>query len=207
MNIDVVYIKKAIKDIENLNRDLGRLDRRATPDIVGFYGELLVWKELKTRFGWQGYKIELGQGQSRADIVMRKKERKINVEIKTSRLKKEWHGEGYGFALNMKKCKRHDGLIFDHPKKGEINGCFCYFDYLVAVLLSDDFKKKEFYIFPRTFVEKNEKLLRNQDKRFSSATHRMVFLRNPSDSNLITDFDRDLAKNESKYRDKWLTIK
>ena len=68
MPVAVNDIKRAIKDIEGLNRDLIRLGRRATPDIVGFYGELLVWKELKSRFGWQGYKIELGQGQTRAGI-------------------------------------------------------------------------------------------------------------------------------------------
>jgi hypothetical protein len=207
MTVKVDDIKRAIRDIEQLNRDLARLGRRATPDIVGFYGELLVWKELKSRFGWQGYAIDLGQGQSRADIVMVKNKKRINVEVKTSRRKKEWHGEGYGFALNIKKCEEHEGISFQHPKRGMVNGSFCYFDFLIGVLLSDDLKEKEFYIFPRSFIEKNEKTLRNTDKRFSSATHRMVFLGDPSESKLITKFDRAFVKNKAKFKDEWSVIK
>lgn len=207
MTIKVDDIKRALRDIEQLNRDLVRLGRRATPDIVGFYGELLVWKELKIHFGWQGYTIDLGQGQSRADIVMVKNKKRINIEIKTSRLKKEWHGEGYGFALNIKKCKEHKDVSLEHPKRGRVDGSFCYFDFLIGVLLSDDLKEKEFYIFPRSFIEKNEKILRNTDKRFSSATHRMVFLGEPSQSKLITKFDRDFVKNKINYKDKWSAIK
>lgn len=207
MTTKVDDIKRAIRDIEQLNRDLARLGRRATPDIVGFYGELLVWKELKSRFGWQGYSIDLGQGQTRADVVMIKNKKRINIEIKTSRLKKEWHGEGYGFALNIKKCELHKHVSFEHPKRGRVDGSFCYFDFLIGVLLSDDLKTSEFYIFPRSFIEKNEKVLRNTDKRFSSATHRMVFLGTPSDSKLITRFDRAFIKNKTKFRDNWAAVK
>lgn len=207
MTIKVGDIKRAIRDVERLNRDLLRLGRRATPDIVGFYGELLVWKELKSRFGWQGYAINLGQGQSRADIVMIKNKKRINIEVKTSRRKKEWHGEGYGFALNIKKGKKLDGIIFRHPTRGKVSGSFHYFDFLIGVLLSDDLKEKELYIFPRAFIEKNEKILRNTDKRFSSATHRIVFLGEPSQSKLITKFDRAFVKNKINYKDKWSAIK
>jgi hypothetical protein len=207
MTVKVDDIKRAIRDIEQLNRDLARLGRRATPDIVGFYGELLVWKELKSRFGWQGYAIDLGQGQSRADIVMVKNKKRINVEVKTSRRKKEWHGEGYGFALNIKKGKKRGGISFRHPTRGRVNGSFHYFDFLIGVLLSDDLKEKEFYIFPRSFIEKNEEILRNTDKHFSSATHRMVFLGEPSESKLITKFDRAFVKNKAKFKDEWSVIK
>jgi hypothetical protein len=207
MKVEVNDIKRAIKDIEGLNRDLVRLGRRATPDIVGFYGELLVWKELKSRFGWQAYKIELGQGQSRADIVMVKNDKKIRIEVKTSRLKKEWHGEGYGFALNIKKGDGGSAIAFRHPTRGRVNGSFGYFDFLIGVLLSDDLKEREFYIFPRSFIEKNEELLRNTDKHFSSATHRMVFLGTPSGSKLITKFDRAFIKNKAKFKDGWSVIK
>ena len=93
-NVKVKDIKRAIVDIEKLNLDLQRLDRRATPDNVGFYGELLVWKELKSRFGWQGYKIDLGNGQIQADIVMEKGGKKLKIEVKTSRLKNEWYTGG-----------------------------------------------------------------------------------------------------------------
>jgi hypothetical protein len=205
--VRVKDLKRAIRDIEQLNCDLIRLGRRATPDIVGFYGELLVWKVLKSHFGWQGYKIDLGQGQTRSDIEMVKNKKKINIEVKTSRLKKEWHGEGYGFALNIKKCKVHKHVTLIHPKRGSVNGSFCYFDFLIGVLLSDDLKEKEFYIIPRSFIEKNEAVLRNTDKRFSSATHRMVFLGTPSGSKLITRFDRAFVKRKANYKDKWSTIK
>ena len=198
--INVEYIKRAIQDIKKLDFDLRYLGKRATPDIVGFYGELLVWKELKSRFGWQGYKISIGQGQTRADIKMEKKGTPLNIEVKTSRLKKEWFGEGYGLAINIKRCKSHKGIIFEHPRKGKIEGDFCYFDYLIAVLLSDDLKKKEFYIFPKSFFIDNEKELRNRNKRFSSATHRLVFIKNENQSEEITEFDRNLAKNRNKYK-------
>jgi hypothetical protein len=207
MTVKVGDIKRAIRDIERLNDDLTRLGRRATPDIVGFYGELLVWKELKSRLGWQRYVIDLGQGQSKADIVIVKNKKKINIEVKTSRRKKEWHGEGYGFALNIKKGDGGSAIEFRHPKRGKVNGSFGYFDFLIGVLLSDDLKEKEFYIFPRSFIERNEEILRNTDKRFSSATHRMVFLGTPSKSTLITKFDRTFVKRKDKFKDGWSAIK
>lgn len=99
--VNVKYITRAIIDIEKLDSDLRCLGKRATPDIVGFYGELLVWKKLKSLFGRQGYKIKLGQGMSRADVVMEKNGKHLNIEIKTSRLKQEWFGEGHGFAIKI----------------------------------------------------------------------------------------------------------
>ena len=207
MSIKVNDIERAIKDIENLNRDLMRLNRRATPDIVGFYGELLVWKELKSRFERWGYSVDLGQGQSRADLVMIKNGRKVNIEVKTSRRKKEWHGEGYGFALNIKKGRNGEKIVLRHSKRGRVNGSFGYFDFLIGVLLSDDLKKKEFYIFPRAFIEKNEKVMRNTDARFSSATHRLVFLGEPSISKLITNFDRAFVKGKAEFKNGWAGMK
>lgn len=215
MKINGDDIKRAIRDITQLNRDLARLDRPATPDIVGFYGELLVWKELKDRFEKVGYTVDLGKGQSRADIVMVKDGKpNINIEVKTSRFKTEWHGKGYGFALNIKKCGRHKEIgkhkeiTVVHKNRGKVEGSFGYFDYLIGVLiLSDDLKKKEFYIFPRSFIEKNEKSLKNRDGRFSSATHRIVFLEEISGSKLITDFDRMFVKNKFSFKDKWSMIK
>lgn len=203
--INIKDIKRVIQDIEKIDFDLRYLGKRATPDIVGFYGELLVWKELKSHFGWQGYKIGIGEGQTRADIKMEKNGVVFNIEVKTSRLKKEWYGEGYGFALNIKKCKSHKGIIFNHPKKGKVEGDFCYFDYLIAVLLSADLKKKEFCIFPRSFFDANEKKLRNKNKRFSSATHRLVFIEKDNQSKESTTFDRKLARNKNKYKN-WNTI-
>ena len=200
-------IKRAIKDIQKLDLDLRNLGTRATPDIVGFYGELLAWKELKSKFGWRGYDIEFGSGQSKADIVLTKNGQRINIEVKTSRLKHEWYGEGYGYALNIKKCKNHLGEKFKHPKKGMISGDFCYFDYLVAVLMSDDLLSYQFYVFPRNFILKHERELRNRNERFSSASHRMIFIEKTSDTNEITNLDKLFIREKKKYRNAWHLIK
>ena len=129
-------IDKIIDDIEILEKDLRVISMKVSPDIVGFFGEVLVWRELKKHL--PDYEVEFGSGQSKADIVLWKDKKRINVEVKTSRLKEEWHGLGYGYALNIKKCKKHPDAFYDHPKRSRVQGDFCYFDYLVAVLLSDD---------------------------------------------------------------------
>ena len=147
-------ISKIIGDIEMLEKDLRVIGMKSTPDIVGFYGELLVWRELKKRFS--NYEVAFGSGQSKADIIFKKDGKKVNIEVKTSRLKEEWHGLGYGYALNIKKCKKHPKAFYNHPKRGRVQGDFCYFDYLVAVFLSDDLREKRFYIFPRELVVKHE---------------------------------------------------
>ena len=200
-------IKRAIKDIQKLDLDLRKLGTRATPDIVGFYGELLAWKELKSKFGWRGYNIGFGSGQSKADIALEKSKRKINIEVKTSRLKKEQPGMVYGFAINIKKCKLHPKKIYVHPKKGKIKGDFCYFDYLLIITLSDNLKKQRFYVFPRKFLEANEKLLRNKSKHFSSGSHRIIFVEKLKDAEEITSFDKRLTKNKKKYQNAWHLIK
>lgn len=198
--IKTAYVTKAIKDIERLELSLRGIGMRSTPDIVGFYGELLALRKLKELFEPKGYAVSLGSGQTRADMVLRKGATKINVEIKTSRLKQEWHGLGYGYALNIKKCKTHQ-VFYDHPKRGKIEGDFCYFDFLVAVLLSEDLQKKEFYIFPRSLIEKQEKHLRNTNPRFSSASHRMIFLGDASTSKEISPFDRRLVSDRKSFTD------
>lgn len=200
-------IKRVIKDIQKLDLDLRKLGTRSTPDIVGFYGEFLVWKELKSKFGWRGYDIEFGSGQSKADIVLKKNGRKINVEVKTSRLKNEWYGEGYGFALNIKKCKIHPNENFSHPKKGTMRGDFCYFDYLVAVLMADNLKDHKFYIFERDFIFKHRDELRNNNQRFSSASHRIIFIDKKKESAEITEFDELLAKQKRAFENAWNLIK
>ena len=178
MKIKVDDIKRAIKDIEKLERDLQKLSMRSTPDIVGFYGELLVWKQLKSKFGGQGYTVSFGSGQSRADIVLAKRNTRINIEVKTSRFKDEWYGSGYGAALNIKKCKKkeHWKRFLDHPKRGKVYGDFCYFDYLIFVKLNDDLTNPKLYIFSQDYLYRHEKNLRNTNKRFSSATHRIIFI-------------------------------
>ncbi len=209
MNIKVVDITRAIKDIEKLELDLHKIGMRSTPDIVGFYGELLVWKELKSKFDWQGYKIGLGSGQSRADILLTKNNKRINIEVKTSRLKNEWYGSGYGVALNIKKCKNqeHQKRHLIHPKKGEVFGDFCYFDYLVFVKIGDNLNDPKFYIFSQDYLYKNEESLRNFNKRFSSATHRIIFIQKKKYTQEITKLDLIHTKNSKKFQNKWSLIK
>lgn len=194
-------IDKIINDIEILEKDLRVIGMRVSPDIVGFYGEVLVWRELKKHL--LDYEVDFGSGQSKADIVLWKDKKRINIEVKTSRLKEEWHGLGYGYALNVKKCRKHLDAFYDHPKRNRIQGDFCYFDYLVAVLLSDDLKEKHFYIFPRDLIIEHEADLRNKNTRFSSATHRMVFLGKTKETDEITAFDRYLGEHRNEFENNW----
>jgi len=200
-------IEKVIKDILILKKDLQRIGHKVTPDIAGFYGELLAWKKLRKVFRGNEYTIRFGSGQSKADIVLWKKSNKINIEVKTSRLKEEWYGTGYGFAINIKKCKLHPSRSVQHPRRGKINGDFCYFDYLLAVTLPDDLLKPRFYVFPRRFFEKNEPSLRNKNKRFSSTTHRMIFVMRPKETNEVTKFDKKLVKGKDAFESAWNLIK
>lgn len=204
MKIKVSDIKRAIKDIQKLNVDLRRLGMRSTPDIVGFYGELLVWKELKSRFGWRGYNVEFGSGQSKADIILIKNNKKINVEVKTSRLKEEGYGYWFGAALNIKKCRKqgHEKRFYSHSKKGKVFGDFCYFDYLVFVAIDRSFLNPKFYIIPRSFIERYEKSLRNTHERFSSATHRIILSDNGRMPNLPIAQKKLIRKTE-RFQNLW----
>lgn len=191
-------IQKVIKDILILRDDVEKIGHRVSPDIAGFYGELVVWEKLKHVFGPKDYEIKFGSGQSKADIVLIKDAQRINIEVKTSRLKSEWFGVGYGFAINIKKCKLHKRNII-HPKRGKVVGDFCYFDYLIAVLLSEDLRKYKLYMMPRSFFEKHEALLRNKNKRFSSATHRLIFPKKLNKTDEVTSFDKLFVKTKDKF--------
>ncbi|KKU52426.1 MAG: hypothetical protein A3A28_01025 [Candidatus Sungbacteria bacterium RIFCSPLOWO2_01_FULL_47_32] len=202
-------IEKVLKDILVLRDDVKNLNHKVTPGLTGFYGELLAWKQLRTFFGKrkQGYNVAFGVGASKADIVLHKGNRKVNIEVKTSRLKKEQPGMVYGFAINIKKCKLHPNASYIHPKKGKIKGDFHYFDYLLIVTLSEDLNNPKFYILPRTFLEKNEHSIRNRSKRFSSGSHRVIFIEKEKDPEEITRFDRNLTRNKKKYQNAWHLIK
>lgn len=208
MSVKVGDIKRAIKDIEKLEKDLQKLDMHVTPDVVGFYGELLVWKKLKSEFGWQGCTINLGSGQSRADIVLTKGGSRINIEVKTSRRKNEWYGSGYGAALNIKKCKvkEHKKRFLIHPKKGKVYGDFCYFDYLVFIKLNKDLTHPRFYIFSQDYLYRNEANLRNTNERFSSATHRIIFIEEKKKTPEINRLDLFYTKNHTNFLNKWKKI-
>lgn len=195
-----------LRDIAKLKTDLSRADMKLPPGLAGMYGEVLVWKELERIFKRKGFKVEFGSGSSKADIVLIKGKRKINIEIKTSRLKQESPGILYGFAINIKKCKSHPEKIFVHPTRGKIRGDFCYFHFIVAVSLLNNLKAS-FYIFPREFIIKHEKQLRNRSRRFKSATHRILFIEKENKSKEITNFDRKMKKLKNRYKNAWQLIK
>jgi len=204
--IDGSAIQKVMKDILILKKDVEKIGHKVSPDIAGFYGELLAWVQLRNVFEKKGYAVKFGSGQSKADIVLHKGVKRINIEVKTSRLKEEWFGIGYGFAINIKRCGEHPGRMLLHPKRGRVHGDFCYFNYLLAVLLSDDLRKARFYVFPRKLLEKNEVSLRNRNKRFSSSTHRIIFLEKPRRTDEITRFDRLFLKSKKKFENAWSLI-
>jgi len=203
----IKHINCCLQDIRQLGKSLKKIGKRVTPDILGFYGELIVWRELETIFSLKGYFIKPGEGQTRADFILAKNGKEIKIEVKSSRLKEEWFGRGYGYAINVKKCKRHAKAFVKHPKKGKVFGDFCYFDYLITILISEDLQKHELYIFPREIIKQHERELRNKSKRFSSATHRIIFLEKPSKTKDITNFDRILKIKKQNYLNAWHLIR
>ena len=196
-----------LRDIAKLKKDLDKADMKLPPGLAGMYGEISVWKQLESKFIKKGFIVEFGSGQSRADIVLYKDNKRINVEVKTSRLKEEGFGKGYGFAINLKKCKNHT-VKYNHPSRGKIFGDFCYFDFIVAVSLSDNLTAS-FYIFQNKFIKDNKKSLRNQSKQFKSHTHRIIFIEKEKKkkSREITSFDRKMKKLKDKYKNAWHLIK
>ncbi len=192
-------------DITKLKIDLDNVGMKLPPGLAGMYGEISAWKELEKRYHKKGFEVRFGSGASKADIVLVKNNEKINIEVKTSRLKDEGFGTGYGFAVNIKKCKNHK-IAFEHPKKGKIYGDFCYFDFVLVITLSDNLEPT-FYIFPNEFIKKHEKTLRNRSTRFSSHTHRLLFIEKEKELNEVTNFDRKMKKLKNKFKNAWYLIK
>lgn len=189
---------KLLKDINLLEQDLKTINKNL-PYLTGLRGEILVLNELQKYFKGKGI-VRFGSSQTKADFVLEKNADKsipINIEVKTSTFKQEGFGNLYGFAINPKKCRRH------RNKKD-----FCYFDYLITVPLRENFKKQKFYIFPRNFVERHKKKLRNKSKRFRSIMYRIIFLsKNYKKSKMITKFDIWLTKNKKRFENAWAIIK
>lgn len=200
-------IKKVIADILILRDDFAKIGHKVIPGIAGFYGELIAWEKLRSYFEPKGYTVRFGSGQSKADIVLLKGSEKINVEVKTSRLKDEGFGTGYGFAINIKKCREHSTRSILHHTKGKIYGDFCYFDYLLAVSLADDLRQPHFYVFRSKLLYKNERSLRNKSKHFSSITHRIIFASKIRNSTEITRLDRAFMKRKRIFENAWRSIK
>ncbi len=193
-----------LQDILKLKTDLEEQGMKLPPGLAGMYGEILAFQKMQEVFGKTKFAVNFFAGQKGADIQLVNGREKINVEVKTSRLKEEGFGMWYGAALNIKRCRsgKHADVGYDHPRRGKVNGDFCYFDYLVFVALSEDLADAKFYVIPRNFIEKNEKLLRNTHARFSSATHRIII----SDGEQMPDMPEEqkkLIRATEEFRDKW----
>ncbi len=188
-----------------LKHDLESQGIKLPPGLAGMFGEILVFSKLRDVLSGSPFVVNYYSGQKGADIQLVSGHNKINIEIKTSRLKDEGFGWWYGAALNIKNCPKKHDAVYVHPKKGEIHGDFCYFDYIVFVALPDDFSEARFYVIPRVFVESNERLLRNTHKRFLSSSHRIII----SSGERMPDMDAeqlDLVMETEKYRDRWELI-
>lgn len=200
--------KTLLKDIEVLRNDLEKNSMRLPPGLAGMYGEILVWQEFKKRFENKGYDVHYFSGQRGADLLLTKNNTRINIEIKTSRLKDEGFDFWYGAALAIKGCrlKEHSGRNIIHPKKGKVAGDFCYFDFLIFVKLDQKFLHPKFYIFPQSYIWQHEKLLRNTHKRFTSSTHRIIL----SDGKKMPNMPKvqlKLINEMDKFKDCWNLIK
>ncbi len=173
------------------------------PGLAGMYGEILVFQKMQKVFKGTRFSVNFFSGQKGADMQLTDGREKINVEIKTSRLKDEGSGIWQGAALNIKKCRsgKHTN-VYNHPKRGKVSGDFCYFDFLVFVALDESFSKPRFFIIPRSFIEKNEVLFRNAHKRFSSATHRIIISDGKRMPNMPPEQKKLISATEA-FRDKW----
>lgn len=198
---------KILKDIRIIREDLEKNSINLPPSLAGIYGEVLAYQVMKKYFEPKDIKVEFSSGQTRADIQLVKDGKTTNVEVKTSRLKEEWFGVGYGYAINVKPCRIHPNATYKHPSRGIVKGDFCYFDYIITVTLARDLSKFKFYVFPRSFLEKNEPHIRNRSARFKSGTHRIIFAEKPLPTNEITAFDKKLMRDRKKYLNAWGSIK
>lgn len=112
-------IQRAIRSIIELGNSLKNIKGGPSPThLLSTFGEFPVYLELKNLFS--NSKICFKR-KARADIAIDS----VNIEIKTSNLKRDQYGEGYGFALHVKKCKQHPEAFFNHPRRGRIQGDFC----------------------------------------------------------------------------------
>jgi hypothetical protein len=198
-------IQQAINSLIDLGNMLKKVRGGPFPtSLLSILGELLVFLELKNRF--ENSKI-FSKRKARADISIDS----INIEVKTSNFKKEDYGEGYGFALHIKKCKKHPEAYFIHPKRGKITGDFCYLDYLVCVTLNEsDLTSPSFYLFSREELNSYASQIENKSKRFWYAPYRILIPINPHPKQkgvIYNNFDLMLAKDKTEFKNRWNKIK
>jgi len=204
-------VLKAINSIIELGNCLMKIKGGAFPtDLLSTFGELKVFLELKKQFPKCDIRFKR---KARADITIDS----VNIEVKTSNLKREEYGEGYGFALHVKKCNRHPKAFVMHPKRGKIKGDLCYFDYLICVAV-DERKLQDpvYYVFSRDELISVKDRIVNKSKRFWWAPYRILIPINPNREQkgiIYNEFDEKLAsearnsKKIGEFKNRWDKIK
>jgi hypothetical protein len=193
-------LQRMAKSIRELKIVFDESNQKVPPYIYGLYGELMAAAELEKEI--PEAKVGLKSGQSKSDIALVTNGGEVtHVEVKTSTFKKEWYGEGYGFALHIKKCRDHQNAYFHHPKRGKLLGDLCYFDFLVCVCLSKTLDPK-YYIFSRAELNQNLRDLTNKSGHFSHSPYRVIIPVNP-ESKVLTSFDRRIHYHPEDFLDRW----
>ena len=197
-------IQSIIQKIIELGTSLKKMRGGPFPtDLISTLGELQVYLELETRF--PNHKLQFKR-KARADISLDK----FNFEVKTSNLKKEDYGKGYGFALHIKKCKDHPNVGFNHKKRGQINGDFCYLDYLVCVAANEkNLLNPDYYIFSRNELDSKAPKIVNKSPRFWFAPYRILLPIEPDikqKGKIYDDFDLQL-REDARFKNNWRKIK
>lgn len=192
--------KKICEEIINVYVKLAQIYQKIgkTPRVADL-GEFIVCKQLFDQF--KKPKI-IYKPHGRCDLILKREACKNTmIEVKTSNYKSEDYGTGWGFALNVNKCKKKGHDVFIHTNRGKLKGDFCYFDYLICVILPINFNKFEpnFLIFSRAYLEEHKEEMENKSKRFSYAPYRILLPIKERDPNLISNFDRYLMKNRDKF--------
>lgn len=196
--------QKAVDSIANLKANFDTLGLKLPPMMFGKYGELKARIELEEKI--PDVEVEYKSGQSKNDInLVRSHKKPVRIEVKTSRFKKESYGEGYGFALHIKKCTEHPKAYFWHKRRRRrLEGDLCYFNFLICVCLSEDLQPK-YYIFPRKELEQNLEDIKNESVRFSHSPYRIIIPVKPKLQNL-KPFDKKVYDHPENYVNRWDTI-
>ena len=159
--------------------------------LISEYGELLAQYKLLE----ENFHISVLGGQSKADLVIIYEEnnKKDYIEVKTSTLKEEENGIGWGAALNKKDCNKHNEKDF------------CYFDYLIFITLNEGFIPN-FYIFTNKEIISHESDLLNKSKHYKKSTNRIWIPIKPNPNNNFSRFELSLYKNQD-FLERWDKIK
>jgi len=185
---------KAIKAIIHFKKVFDRIDPKTPKKLVGEIGEFYVLKELKRL----GFEPEHRGGQGGYDIYLKKLDKKI--EVRTSLPKNEgvypdekilfwgWRVEN----RNQKKVQK--------------------FDYLIGVVLDNNFVKPNFYIFTHkeTFRVGDTMIgrFRNIKKKIHLFENKKAYSKALKlKPKLVTSFERRINKFPSLFLNKWEKIK